>query len=84
MKELSDSKILQSQESHIINIAYDDIAKVHYATCDKIGISLESRSYDNLIDKVISAVPEMAELNNIQCEEIVLVTKERHVIYKKE
>ena len=49
---------------HIINIAWDDEARVWYAICDSIPLALESNSFDALIERCKIAAPEMLELNN--------------------
>ena len=46
-----------------INITWDEEASVYIAVCDEIGLALESESYDNLIKRVMDAVPELIEFN---------------------
>jgi hypothetical protein len=63
-----------------INITWDDEASVYVAVCDRIGLALESESYDKLICRVKDAVPELLELNNINdCSSISFLTGERQV-----
>ncbi len=63
-----------------VNISWDEEASVYVAVCDKIGLALESDSYDSLIQRVKEAAPEMMELNNIQgCTTLSFLTDERRV-----
>ncbi len=66
---------------NIVNIMWDDEAKVWIAICDGLGIALESESYDKLIQRVINAAPEMAELNHADCSELVFFTQNRQYVY---
>ena len=63
-----------------INITWDDEASVYIAVCDEIGLALESESYDKLIERVINAVPELIELNKIDCSSYSFLTHERRVV----
>ena len=64
----------------VINIVWDDEASVYIATCDDIGLALESESYDMLIQRVKEAAPELIRLNNIQgCTSMSFLTQERRV-----
>ena len=64
-----------------VNIIWDNEASVYVATCDSIGLALESESYDKLIQRVRDAVPELLELNNIHdCTSISFLTGERRVV----
>lgn len=47
-----------------LEIHYDAEASVWCARYDELSIVLESEEYDELIQKIRSAVPEMAELNH--------------------
>lgn len=63
-----------------IIIKWDEEAQVYIAVCDEIGLALESASYDNLINKVKDAVPELLSLNKIQgCTSMSFLTEERRV-----
>ena len=65
-----------------VQIHWDEEAEVWVAICDKLGISLESGSYDALIEKIKTAVPEMIELNGLTgIESIELSTEARQVAY---
>ena len=66
---------------NIINIMWDEEANVWVAVCDNLGIALESESYDELIRKVIAAAPEMAELNHVECTQLVFSTLNRQVLF---
>ena len=66
----------------IINIQWDDEASVYIATCDEIGLALESESYDRLIGRVKDAVPELFELNGIKnCKRMIFLTNKRQMEY---
>lgn len=61
-----------------VKIFYDSEARVWIAENEEIGLTLESESYDNLLDRVMTAVPEMAALNNIKgCESVEFETLPR-------
>ncbi|MBP3805496.1 MAG: DUF1902 domain-containing protein [Oribacterium sp.] len=62
-----------------INITWDEEASVYIAVCDEIGLALESESYDNLIKRVMDAVPELIEFNKINCTSYSFLTQERRV-----
>lgn len=50
----------------IINMVWDTEACVWYATSDDVpGLVLESDSFDTLVERVHSAIPELAELNHV-------------------
>ncbi|MBQ7705357.1 MAG: DUF1902 domain-containing protein [Selenomonadaceae bacterium] len=50
-----------------VEIEYDSEAGVWIATGDNvIVLILESESLDKLMEKVLNAVPELVELNNLQ------------------
>jgi hypothetical protein len=40
-------------------------------------MAIESESYDKLVDRVISTVPKLIELNKIEYEAYSFITKER-------
>ena len=57
----------------IINVKWDNEASVYIAIC-------QSESYDDLIQRVKDAVPELLELNHIQgCTSMCFLTSERRV-----
>lgn len=65
-------------------ISWDDEARVWIATSNDIdGLVLESESYDELIGKVRSAVPELMELNGCGTENNfdLAICSERHINY---
>lgn len=64
-----------------INIIWDEEALVWVADCEKLGLALESGSYDALIEKIKNAIPELIELNNIEEKMFVINTKERQMVY---
>lgn len=64
----------------VINIIFDEEAAVYVATCDMIGLALESASYDELVHRVINAAPELLKLNGIEdCTSMSFLTEERRV-----
>lgn len=51
---------------YVVNFVWDDKAKVWVATSDDIdGLVLESDSLDNLMQRVMTAAPELIELNHL-------------------
>ena len=48
-----------------INISWDKEACVWIAECEKLGLVLESGSYDALLERVKTAILELIELNHI-------------------
>ena len=57
-----ESEILQT-----INYVWDPEAEVWIAVSDSVpGLVLEDASYDNLIERVKTAVPELLELNGLK------------------
>ena len=48
-----------------INVIKDSEADVWVASCDKLSLTLESGSFDRLIEKVRNASMEMAELKHL-------------------
>lgn len=65
-----------------VKIHWDDEAEVWVAICDKLGIALESGSYDALIEKVRVAISEMVELNGISnIKSIEVSTNKRQMAY---
>ncbi len=65
---------------YIINLIWDDDAKVWVATSDDIaGLVLESGSFDALLERVRYAVPELLELNGTEKRPLSLsFVSERH------
>ncbi len=50
---------------YIVNLSWDNETNVWIATSDDIpGLVLESNSFDTLLKRVESAVPELLALNN--------------------
>lgn len=65
-----------------VKIHWDEEAEVWVAICDELGISLESGSYDALVEKVKITVPEMIELNKItNVLSVNVLTSDRQVVY---
>ena len=61
-----------------IRIIWDEEAEVYVAIGDKIGLGLESESYDRLLERVGIATPEMMDLNHISgYDEVRVRTVER-------
>ena len=60
---------------YTVTIAFDNEAKVWFATNDDIPIALEHESLDTLIERVKLAAPEMLELNNKTHTGITLLLK---------
>ena len=50
-----------------IHVIYDNEANVYIAENQEIGLVLESESFDKLVERLRSAVPEMAKANGIEC-----------------
>lgn len=63
--------------NNIVNIMWDEEAKVWIAVCNNLGLALESESYDKLISRVIEAAPEMALLHNTDCSSFIISTLDR-------
>lgn len=63
-----------------IDIRWDEEAKVWFAVNEKLGLALESESYDALIKRVKCAIPELAELNNIQTDTPFYLCTERQQV----
>ena len=57
-----------------IKVFWDEEAQVWVAISEKIGLFLESESYDILLQRVRVAAPEMAAENGIPCFGIELNT----------
>ena len=65
-----------------IYIKWDDSACVWTAICDELGLVLESGSYDALIERIKSAIPEMIELNKLPSNsQFFICTENRMVVY---
>lgn len=61
-----------------VKIIWDEEAEVYVAIGDKIGLVLESESYDRLLERVKIAAPEMMEFSHISgCNEVKIRTAER-------
>ena len=63
-----------------INISWDKEACVWIAECEKLGLVLESGSYDALLERVKIAIPELIELNHITERTFVITTKQQEVV----
>lgn len=62
----------------MINMVWDAEAGVWFATSDDIpGLVLESSSFDTLVERVRTAVPELAELNHISVPHSLRFCSER-------
>lgn len=58
---------------YVVKMGWDDVAHVWIATSDDIpGLVMESGSYDALIDRVESAVPELLSLNHLDDDPVTL------------
>ncbi|MCL2004290.1 MAG: DUF1902 domain-containing protein [Oscillospiraceae bacterium] len=53
---------------HIVEMRWDDDARVWYAVCDSIPLALESNSFDALIERVKTAAPEILADNGTDRE----------------
>lgn len=62
-----------------IKLLWDEEANVWIATSDEVpGLVLESESFDELIERVRIAVPELLELNGFPTSAILDYHTERH------
>ena len=60
--------MVMRMSEYTINFSWDPEASVWIATSENIpGLVLESGSFDALIERVRFAVPELLELNGLQC-----------------
>jgi len=48
---------------HIVNVQWDNEARVWYAICDSIPLALEGDSFDALLERVKIAAPEVLNEN---------------------
>ena len=62
-------------------IMYDAEADVYIAENDEIGLALESGSLDKLIERLRTAVPEMAQANGIECTGLDITTTLHQAVY---
>lgn len=62
-----------------ITIGWDNEACVWIASNSKIGLVLESGSYDALIERIKNALPDLMELNHTKSVTVVLKTKNRTI-----
>ena len=51
---------------YVITMTWDREAAVWYAVCDEIPITLESGSFDALVERVKIAAPELLALNGLE------------------
>jgi len=66
---------------HLINIQWDDEARVWYASCESIPLVLESGSFDALIERIKIAAPEMIAENGGSTGPVHLCFRsERHYV----
>ena len=66
----------------IINIRWDEEAKVWYAINDYIPLAMESESLEDLRSRVKAAIPEMIELNNLEAPKyIYFIMESREEVY---
>ena len=64
-----------------VNINWDDEACVWIAVCERLGLVLESGSYDALLERIKIAIPELIELNHITERTFVISTRQQEVVY---
>ena len=65
---------------YIITLIWDDEASVWIAESPDIpGLILESHSFDDLIERVKIAVPELLEINGTRLPEVKLHFKAEHL-----
>ena len=58
---------MKSEILRTINYVWDSNANVWIATSESVpGLVLEDASYDDLVERVKTAVPELLELNDLQ------------------
>ena len=70
-----------NKNMNIVNVIWDDEAKVYVAICESLGIVLESESFDTLFARVIEAAPEMAAAKNVECSQLVFSMLSRQYAY---
>ena len=63
-----------------ILINWDSESQIWVAECEKLGLALESGSYDALLVRIKNAIPELIELNHIDTKTFVLVTRQQEVV----
>ncbi len=72
------------ENEYQVKIEYDNEAGVWIATSDNvIGLILESESLDKLMEKVLNAVPELVELNNLPKYRLINFSMQKLEIVKK-
>ena len=72
------------QDEYQVKIEYDNEAGVWIATSDNvIGLILESEFLDKLIEKVVNAVPELVEFNNLPNYRLINFSMQKLEIVKK-
>jgi hypothetical protein len=57
--------IFTDKATYVIRLNWDAESGVWYSDCDSVPILLESESLDDLIDRVVTAAPEILELNGL-------------------
>ena len=67
----------------VVNFFWDDEAEVWIATSDDVpGLVLESESFDKLVERVRTAIPELLELNGLPKTAIVdYHTERKELVY---
>ena len=50
---------------HVIDMKWDDDARVWYAVCESIPLALESNSFDALIERIKVVAPEILSENGV-------------------
>ena len=67
-------------DEYLITLFWDDEASVWIAESPDIpGLILESHSFDELIEKVKTAIPELLEIGGTKLQEIKLHFKAEHL-----
>ena len=64
--------------SYIVEVNWDNEAGVWYAICDDIPLSLESNSFDALVERVKIVAQEILTLNNSLTDSVNLCFKANH------
>jgi hypothetical protein len=62
---------------YIVNMSWDEKARVWIAVCDDIPVALESDSFDALVERVKIAAPELLQLNGMDTNCVLRFVAER-------
>ncbi|MBD2816577.1 DUF1902 domain-containing protein [Xenorhabdus sp. Flor] len=54
--------VITRLEAFVVNVIHDDM---WIAECDELGLVTESKTYDELIEKVWEIAPELYEINGL-------------------